>query len=81
MSRKVRRGRSGVDQTPIADCHSRAFCIEVLVLIMAETLSRLGELSSFAALRSGDVLTKRPERPMRSLEPEKRAAAVRDMHY
>jgi hypothetical protein len=47
-----------VDQTPIADCRSRAFCIEVLVLMMAETLSRLGGLSSLAALRSGDFWEK-----------------------
>jgi len=47
-----------VDQTPIADCRSRAFCIEVWVLMMAETLIRLGELSNFAALRSGDVWSK-----------------------
>ena len=58
LSREVAAGDPVVDQTPIADCRSRAFCIEVWVLMMAETLNRLGELSSFAALRSGDVWAK-----------------------
>jgi len=59
LRREVAAGDPVVDQTPIADCRSRAFCIEVWVLMMAETLIRLGELSSFAALRSGDVWSRK----------------------
>ena len=45
--------------------------------MMAETLCRLGELSSFAALRSGDVLTQGSEGPGRNLETAKGVPAVR----